>query len=60
VIANALTGEIDAEDILALESISKEANLEIPAMVKELFTKPIAQSTIIEKEEIEKEILKFL
>ncbi|MDD3476705.1 MAG: threonine synthase [Sulfurimonas sp.] len=60
VIANALTGEIDAKDILALESISKEAKLEIPAMVKALFNKPIVQSTIIEKEDIEKEILKFL
>lgn len=60
VIANALTGEVDAKDILALVSISKEAKLEIPAMVKELFNKPIVQSTIIEKEDIEKEILKFL
>ncbi|QSZ42223.1 threonine synthase [Sulfurimonas aquatica] len=60
VIANALTGEVDAHDIDALESISKTANLEIPAMVKGLFTKEIAQDTIIEKEDIEKEILKFL
>ncbi|MBD3824769.1 MAG: threonine synthase [Epsilonproteobacteria bacterium] len=60
VIANALTGEVDAEDIVALESISKTAKLEIPAMVKGLFTKPIAQSTVIEKTEIEKEILSFL
>ena len=60
VIANALTGEVDAQDIVALESISKEAKLEIPAMVKGLFSKPIAQSTIINKEDIEKEILKFL
>ncbi len=60
VIANALTGEVDAEDITALESISKEASLEIPNMVKELFNKEIAQKTIIEKEDIEKEILKFL
>ena len=60
VIANALTGEVDAHDIDALESISKEASLEIPNMVKELFNKNIAQDTIIEKEEIEKEILNFL
>ena len=60
VIANALTGEVDAEDIVALESISKEANLEIPSMVKGLFSKKIVQDTIIEKEHIEKEILKFL
>jgi threonine synthase len=60
VIANALTGEVDAEDIVALESISKTAKLEIPSMIKGLFSKKIAQDTIIEKEDIEKEILKFL
>lgn len=60
VIANALTGELDTEDIVALESISKIAKVEIPDMIKDLFTKDIAQKTIIEKEEIEKEILKFL
>ena len=60
VIANALTGEVDIYDIEALESISKVASLEIPAMVKELFNKKIIQNTIIEKENIEKEILKFL
>lgn len=60
VIANALTGEVDAEDIVALESISKEANLEIPAMIKGLFSKEITQNVIINKEDIEKEILRFL
>jgi len=60
VIANALTGELDAHDIDALESISKTASLEIPAMVKGLFSKNIVQETIIDKEDIEKEILKFL
>jgi threonine synthase len=60
VIANALTGEVDTHDIDALESISKEASLEIPAMVKELFSKKVTQKTIIEKENIQEEILKFL
>ncbi|WP_297443724.1 threonine synthase [Sulfurimonas sp.] len=60
VIANALTGEVDTKDIKALESISQVAHLEIPAMIKELFTKEIAQKTVIEKENIEEEILKFL
>ncbi len=59
-IANALTGEVDAQDIVALESIAKEAKLSIPPMIKELFTKEIVQKTVIEKEDIEKEILKFL
>ncbi|MBU1658632.1 threonine synthase [bacterium] len=60
VIANALTGEVDAQDIVALKSISKTANLAIPVMIQELFEKEIVQDTIIEKEDIEKEILKFL
>ncbi|SFV51840.1 Threonine synthase [hydrothermal vent metagenome] len=60
VIANALTGEVDTKDIDALESISKTANLPIPAMIKALFEKEIVQKTIIEKEQIEEEILKFI
>jgi len=60
VIANALTGEVDAEDIDALEAIAKVAKLEIPAMIQGLFSKEIVQKTVIEKEEIENEILKFL
>ncbi|MFZ2888944.1 threonine synthase [Sulfuricurvum sp.] len=59
-IANALSGEKGANDIDALESISKIASTPIPAMIKGLFSKPITQSTVIEKENIEKEILSFL
>jgi threonine synthase len=60
VIANALTGENDTKDIVALESISKAAKVEIPSMIKELFVKKIIHDSVIEKEDIEKEILKFL
>ncbi len=60
VIANALTGEEDAEDITALKSISKVASLPIPDMINGLFDKEITQNTIIEKEDIEKAILAFL
>ncbi|WP_345977621.1 threonine synthase [Sulfurimonas sp. HSL3-7] len=59
-IANALTGEIDTRDIDALKSIAKKADIEIPAMINELFDKEIAQDTVIEKEDIEQEILAFL
>ncbi|MFY9142537.1 threonine synthase [Sulfuricurvum sp.] len=59
-IANALTGEKDTNDIDALESISKTAKTPIPEMIKGLFSKPIAQPTVIDKENIEKEILSFL
>jgi threonine synthase len=60
VIANALTGEVDAHDIDALKTISKEAGISIPPMISELFDKEIAQQTLIDKEDIEKEILAFL
>jgi len=60
VIANALTGEVDAHDLDALNSISKEANIEIPQVISELFEKEIAQKTVIDKENIESEILSFL
>jgi threonine synthase len=60
VIANALTGEIDAHDLDALNAIAKEAEIEIPAVIKGLFNKEIAQKSVIEKDQIEKEILSFL
>jgi len=60
VIASALTGEENTKDEVALKAISKEANVEIPAMINELFSKKVVHSDVIEKEDIEKEILKFL
>lgn len=59
-IANALSGETGARDIDALETISKMAKTPIPAMIKGLFTKPVTQDTVIDKENIETEILNFL
>ncbi|MDH5387971.1 MAG: threonine synthase [Gammaproteobacteria bacterium] len=60
VIANALTGEVDAHDIDALKSIAKEAGIEIPTVISELFDKEITQKSVIEKDAIEEEILSFL
>ena len=59
-IANALTGEQDTNDIDALKSIAKEADISIPAIINELFDKEITQKTIIDKQDIEKSILAFL
>ncbi len=59
-IANALTGELDARDEDALQAISQEAKLPIPSMIAGLFSKEVVQSTVIEKDQIEEEILKFL
>ncbi|MGV6859535.1 MAG: threonine synthase [bacterium] len=59
-IANALTGEVDAHDIDALKSIATTAGIDIPPQISAVFDLPIAQDTVIEKEEIENEILGFL
>ncbi len=59
-IANALTGESDAYDLDALSVIARKANISIPEKVKTLFAKPVVQSTVIDKIEIEREILAFL
>jgi len=60
VIANALTGEVDTHDLDALKSIAEEAQIEIPQVISELFEKEIAQKIVIDKENIESEILSFL
>ncbi len=59
-IAHALTGEVDANDIDALKSISQEAGLSIPPMIAALFDRPITQPTVIDKQDIEQEILSFI
>lgn len=44
----------------ALETISKELNLEIPTQIKELFSADVLHNTIIDVENLEKEIVDFL
>ena len=60
VIANALTGEEDTQDLHALETISKKAGVKIPDCIVSLFSKNIAQKAVIDKADIEQEILAFL
>jgi threonine synthase len=59
-IANALTGETDAQDIVALHSIAREAGTPIPERISALFERPITQDTVIDKAEIEDAVLGFL
>ncbi|MBU0500622.1 MAG: threonine synthase [Gammaproteobacteria bacterium] len=59
-IANALTGEVGARDIDALRTIAQAAKTTIPAPIARLFDKPIAQTSVIDKERIEEEVLAFL
>ena len=59
-IAEALTGEKGSKDIDALKAIAAKANIKIPKVISDLFEKEITQSTVINKQDIEKEILAFL
>lgn len=59
-IAQALTGETGAHDIDALQMISEKTSLPIPPMITALSERPIAQPTVIDKADIESEILAFL
>lgn len=47
-------------DRVALDEISKKLDIKIPAVIDELFTKEINHNTVIEKENIEEEIVKFI
>ena len=60
VIAEALTGRSGLRDLDALQLIAERAGIEIPPVIRALFDKPIAQPTVIDKEDIEREILAFL
>jgi threonine synthase len=59
-IAEALTGEVDSHDSDALESISALAKTPIPPMIRALFDRPVAQQTVIDKSDIEREVLAFI
>lgn len=60
VIANALTGQANTHDLEALNAIAKKAGIKVPRIIEDLFDKEIAQKSVIEKNDIEKEILSFL
>lgn len=60
VIAHALTGESGLHDVEALKVIAEKAKVRIPEKIQSLFDQPIAQSSVIEKSDIEQEILSFL
>ncbi len=59
-IANALAGEIDSHDIDALKTIAEAANTNIPEPINALFSKAIAQTSLVDKADIEQEVLAFL
>ena len=48
------------EDKIALEKISKTCNVEIPSSISNLFNSQILHKSVINKEDIESEIIKFI
>jgi threonine synthase len=60
IIAESIANQSGLSDIEALKVISEKAKLPIPAPIAALFDKPQTQSTVIDKTEIEQEILNFL
>jgi threonine synthase len=60
VIASTLTGKVVKHDSEALAIIAEKAHVKIPAQISELFSKEITQNKVIDKQDIEKEILSFL
>ncbi|MEA3404480.1 MAG: threonine synthase [Pseudomonadota bacterium] len=59
-IAAALSDQEGLHDIDALKLIAEKAGVEIPAKISALFDQKIAQDVVIDKNDIEKEILNFL
>ncbi|MCK5725928.1 MAG: threonine synthase [Thiotrichaceae bacterium] len=59
-IANALTGEKNTDDRQALDTIAKAAGISIPDSINHLFDKTVSQDVVIDKADIESEILAFL
>lgn len=59
-IAKAITGQQGLSDQEALELIAEKANVSIPASIAALFNKDSCQSSVIDKANIEQEILSFI
>ena len=60
IIDNAINDHAPASDVEALRSIAASAGIEIPAAIAALFDKPVAHPTVVDKQDIEAEILSFL
>ncbi|WP_295419626.1 threonine synthase [Sulfurovum sp.] len=58
-VSKALGHEVEG-DIEALKWVSEHANVSVPAMINELFEKPVIHNLVVEKEAIKGEMLNFL
>jgi len=60
VIDEAITGNAGNPDQLALESIAGVAGIEIPEVIRALFAKPVCHDAVIDKADIEAEVMRFV
>jgi threonine synthase len=60
VVDKAINGNQSESDQAALAAVAASAGIEVPAVIDELFHKPIVHPDVVEKQDIEAEILKFL
>lgn len=60
VIDQAITGNAGSSDEQALVSIAQVAGIEIPATISALFDKPICHNEVIDKRDIEEEVIRFV
>ncbi len=58
-VAKALGEKVEG-DLEALMVVEKKTGVRVPEMIRALFNKPIVHTTVVEKEDIEKEMLSFL
>jgi threonine synthase len=60
VIDEAITGNAGNPDQLALESIAQAAGIEVPEVIRALFTRPVCHHAVIDKADIEAEVIRFV
>ncbi len=58
-VSKALGHEVN-DDVEALKYVSTHANVPVPAMIHDLFEKPVTHTVVVEKDAIKGEILNFL
>ena len=60
VIDQAITGNKNSSDQQALESVANTAKIEIPGVIQALFDKAICHASVIDKKDIEQEVIRFV
>jgi len=60
VIDEAVTGNAGNTDQQALESVAQTAGIEVPRVIQALFAKPVYHDAVIDKAEIEDEVMRFV